>query len=42
MALVRRSLWCADQFSISDAQPELVIISGLLFEHLPETLCNAT
>jgi hypothetical protein len=41
IALVRRALWRADHFSISDAQTEVVKIPRALFERLTETLCYA-
>lgn len=41
IALVRRSLWCADHFSRSSAQPEVVKIPRALFERLTEALCYA-
>jgi hypothetical protein len=41
IALVRRSLWRADPFSISSAPPEVVKIPRALFERLTETLCYA-
>ncbi len=41
IALVRQALWCADHFSISGAQTEVVKIPLALFERLTETLCYA-
>ena len=41
IALVRRSLWRADHFSISHAPTEVVKIPRALFERLTEMLCYA-
>jgi DDE superfamily endonuclease len=41
IALVRRTLWCADRFSTSGAQTEVVKIPRALFARLTETLCYA-
>jgi len=41
MALVRRSLWHADHFSMSHAPTELAKIPLALLERLTETLCDA-
>ena len=41
MALVRRSLGCADQFPISGAPPEVVKIPRSLLERFTDALCYA-
>jgi hypothetical protein len=41
IALVRRALWCADHFSTSGAQLEVVKIPRSLFERFTDALCYA-
>jgi hypothetical protein len=41
IALVRRSLWCADHFPISGAPPEVVKIPRSLLERFTDALCYA-